>query len=224
MKSVLIFGATGRTGRHLCRLAGAAGYRPIAAGRDPRLMASLPGSPLCVAADLLLPDTVESALRSTSPDAVISVVGGRGTIAVDGEGVMTMIESCRRADVRRVLIATSLGCGDSRDHASPALLNAIGSVLDAKTRAERHLTATGLDWTIVRPGGLLDQEPNGKGALYDDPRVHGRITCGDLAALMTGLIDQRSSIRRVLSAVDTLTVSGPEDRRLFVIGDDVCLV
>lgn len=215
MKKLFIAGATGRTGRHLCQLAALSGFQTIAASRDPRSATDLPGSPLCVAADLLQPEQVDAALRETSPDAVICTVGGRGNSDADSDGVMTLVDACRRNNVRRVVLVTSLGCGDSRNYASAKLLEAIGHVLDAKTRGERHLATSGLDWTIVRPGGLLDQPANGKGTLFDDPRVHGRITCGDLASLLIGLVGQASAIGSTLSAVDTLTLSGPDDPRIF---------
>ena len=41
------------------------------------------------------------------------------------------------------------------------ITNAFGGVLDQKLVAENHLRASGLDWTIVRPGGLKDDAPTG---------------------------------------------------------------
>lgn len=220
MSKLLVFGATGRTGRHVVRLAHAASLRPIAAVRDLRAGATLVGNPRFIGVDMLKPESVEAAFSDALPDVAICAAGGRGNIDVDGDGVIAVIDACRRANVKRLIIVTSLGCGDSGQYASPALVKAIGPVLAAKTRAEQHVAATDLDWTIVRPGGLLDQPASGMGVLYDDPRVHGRVTCEDLAVLLIHLIDQSASYRRVLSAVDSATVSGPDAPRLFVVTDE----
>ena len=37
----------------------------------------------------------------------------------------------------------------------------LGQVLEAKLVAEKYLRASGLDWTIVRPGGLKADPPTG---------------------------------------------------------------
>lgn len=39
--------------------------------------------------------------------------------------------------------------------------NAFGHVLEEKLIAEKYLRASGLDWTIVRPGGLKADKPSG---------------------------------------------------------------
>jgi uncharacterized protein YbjT (DUF2867 family) len=113
--------------------------------------------------------------------------------------------------VRRIVPVSSLGCGDSRRYASDKLLAAIGAVLDAKTRAEDQLHSLDLDWTIVRAGGLTDGEATGGGALYEDPRVHGRISRADLAGLILTCLAAEDTVHKVLSAVDRATLSGPPD-------------
>lgn len=215
MADLLVFGASGRTGRHLCELAGPAGWQPVAAVRDPIAFARLGNGVRCVKADLLDPASVTEAMRSTAPQAVICVVGGRSDIRVDSDGVMAVTTACHERGIKRLIVVTSLGCGDSEHYASPALLRAIGPVLAAKTHAERHLTISGLDWTIVRPGGLLEQDASGTGALYADPRVHGRISCRDLATLLLALVNEPASIGKILSAVDTASVTGPASPHRF---------
>ncbi|NJL50329.1 MAG: NAD(P)H-binding protein [Blastochloris sp.] len=144
------------------------------------------------------------------PDAAISTIGSGGDLRADDEGVRNIADACLAEGVRRLIVVTSLGCGGSRAYASARLLEAIGEVLAAKTRAEAHIVTLALDWTIVRPGGLIDGEANGRGALFEDERVHGRITCRDLAALLLALARDGGSAGRILSAVDELSLSGPE--------------
>jgi len=215
MSKLSVFGATGRTGRHLMALACAAGFDPLPVVRDIGAADRLGFGGGALVADLRDADSVERALYTARPRAVISVAGGRGDLWVDGEGSIGLIEACVAAGVERFILVTSLGCGDSAEHASPALLRAIGAVLREKTRAEAHLATTTLAWTTVRPGGLTETPATGGGALFDDPRVHGRIGCCDLAALLVSLLHEPASFGRRLAAVDSATLSGPAEPRRF---------
>lgn len=216
---LLVFGASGRTGRHLVALAGQAGHCVHTAGRDPERLAALAAGSGSSALDAADRPAVEALIRSRSPDAVVSLVGGTaGGDFVDESGNIAIAEAARAAGVRRLVQVSSLGCGDSRAFASERLLAAIGAVLEAKTRAEDHLRRLDLDWTIVRPGGLTDGEPTGNGALYEDPRVHGRIARADLAALILACVAAEETVRKVLSAVDRATLSGPDDPREAILG------
>lgn len=211
---VLLFGATGRTGRHLARLAARDGIAVHAAGRDPARLATVDGADGRSTVDVMDAAAVDALVRRVSPDAIVSVVGGsQAGRFVDEIGNIAIAQAARAGAVGRVVQVSSLGCGDSRPHASERLVAAIGPVLDAKTRAEDHLRSLDLAWTLLRPGGLVDGEATGGGALYDDPRVHGRIACADLAALVLACLSAPGTARKVLSAVDRATLAGPPDPR-----------
>ncbi|MCD0419414.1 NAD(P)H-binding protein [Rubrivivax sp. JA1024] len=205
---VVIFGATGRTGRHLVTQGAGRGWTVFAAGRDDARLDELNGIAGAASVDLADSSSVAAVLNELKPQAIISTIGGAGpdALLIDEIGNNTITDAAASCGVRRVLQVSSLACGDSRAYASERIVAAIGPVLDAKTRAEDHLRHTALDWTIVRPGGLTDGEPTGQGALYDDPRVHGRIARVDLATLLLDALATPASIGRVLSAVDRTTL------------------
>lgn len=205
---VLIFGATGRTGRHLVTQGIARGWTVFVAGRDLARLNELAGIAGVASVDVADTTSVAGALNGLRPQAIISTIGGAGpdALLIDEVGNNAITDAAVACGVRRVLQVSSLACGDSRAYASERIIAAIGPVLDAKTRAEEHLRNAALDWTIVRPGGLTDGEPTGQGALYDDPRVHGRIARADLATLLLGALATPASIGRVLSAVDRTTL------------------
>jgi len=198
-RRMLIFGAAGRTGGHLLALARAAGWCVVAAARDPARVAAADETLVC---DVLSREATVAAVRRARPDVVVSTLGGRDDLSVDDFGVRNVADACLATDARRLIVVTSLGCGGSRRHASPRLLAAIGDVLAAKTRAEDHIVATGLDWTLVRPGGLVEAEPTGGGVLVDDETAHGSISCADLAGLLLRLALDAASVRQVFSAID----------------------
>lgn len=208
---ILVFGATGRTGRHLVARAAREGLAVCAAGRDPVQLDALGSGIVGFPVEVSDASAVHALTRTVSPDAIVSLIGGAasGGGFIDEGGNIAVSDAARAAGVRRIIQVSSLGCGDSRRYASERLLAAIGSVLDAKTRAEDHLRSLDLDWTIVRPGGLTDGEATGGGVLYDDPRIHGRIARADLAALVLTCLAAQDTMHKVLSAVDRATLSGP---------------
>ncbi|MGX7741766.1 NAD(P)H-binding protein [Rhodopseudomonas parapalustris] len=205
---VVIFGATGRTGRHLVTQGAGRGWTVFAAGRDEVRLNELNGIAGVASVDLADSSSVAAVLNGLKPQAIISTIGGAGpeALLIDEIGNNAITDAAVSCGVRRVLQVSSLACGDSRAYASERIVAAIGPVLDAKTRAEDHLRHSALDWTIVRPGGLTEGEPTGQGALYDDPRVHGRIARADLATLLLDALATPASIGRVLSAVDRPTL------------------
>lgn len=209
---LLLFGATGRTGRLLTALAVQNGVAVHAAGRDQARLSALGSGIGNSPIDISDADAVQALVTSVSPGAIISLVGSApGSNFIDGVGNIAIANAARNVGVRRVLQISSLGCGDSRRYASPNLLAAIGEVLDAKTRAEDHLRSLDLDWTIIRPGGLTDGEATGGGALYEDARIHGRITRADLAGLIFTCLALQNTTHKILSAVDRATLSGAPD-------------
>ena len=215
---VLVFGATGRTGRHIAALADGGVVKLHAVGRDPARLAALPGSPDWSVADVADADAIATLIRAVMPSAVVSIVGGRTDNGfIDETGNIAIARAAQASGLRRIIQVSSLGCGDSRSYASERLLAAIGTVLEAKTRAEDYLRGLDLDWTIIRPGGLTEADATGTGALYDDPRVHGRIACADLAGLILGCLAAPASVRKALSAVDRASLSGPSDPREFAL-------
>ncbi|MGC6483862.1 MAG: SDR family oxidoreductase [Synechococcus sp.] len=102
-------------------------------------------------------------------DALVIATGARpsvdltGPMRVDAWGVQRQVESCRRVGVRRVVLVSSL-CAGRWHHP----LNLFGLILVWKRVGERALESSGLDWTIVRPGGLSEREEGlaGEGVLY----------------------------------------------------------
>ncbi len=73
--------------------------------------------------------------------------------AVDGEGVKNLVAAAPQ-DLKRFVFISS--CGVLRKDELPYnILNAFG-VLDAKLMGEKAITASGLPYTIIRPGRLID--------------------------------------------------------------------
>jgi len=85
--------------------------------------------------------------------------------AVDNVGTIALIDAAKAAGVRKVVLVSSI-LTDAQSWGqlnSPGykITNAFGHVLEEKLVAEKHLRGAGMDWTIVRPGGLKAEAPTG---------------------------------------------------------------
>lgn len=195
---LLLFGASRGTGLELARLARHAGWTVHAMTRSQSAELEEIGVRQISGTADDAARVAEVCQQCRDAGAVISSLGG-GTS--DGDGTIHVIDAVRAAGIRRFILVSSLGAGESRAHASQRLLDAIGPVLEEKTRAENHLKASGLEFTIVRPGQLLDGPTTGRATLREDPSLHGGIPRAELAALLLGCLDEPASIGRTFTAV-----------------------
>ena len=103
------------------------------------------------------PRALDSALEGV--DALVIATGARPSIdllspmRVDAWGVRSQVESCLRVGVSRVILVSSLCAGRWRHP-----LNLFGLILVWKRIGEQSLENSGLDWTVIRPGGLSERE------------------------------------------------------------------
>ena len=154
---IAISGASGKTGRRIAE-------EVLAAGDHPRLLLR-PGSVVpaslvaCEQHRLELGDAaaLDAALRGA--DALVIATGARpsvdltGPMRVDAWGVQKQVDSCLRLGLRRVVLVSSL-CAGRWQHP----LNLFGLILVWKRVGEQALERSGLDWTVIRPGGLSERE------------------------------------------------------------------
>lgn len=212
MRPLLIFGASRGVGLELAKLERAAG-RPVAAMLRPQS----DGSHLqeigveILRGDALSPSDIEQALsRLSGPFYTVSTLSGRGEDGrlADDEGNINVIEAVE-ADgrARRFMLVTSMGCGDMAPYRSERAIAAFGAVVDAKTLAEDRLKETALDWTILRPGGLLSEPATGNGLLSRNPRIHGFIHRADVALLAFRALRDPATSRQAFAAVDANRMS-----------------
>jgi len=205
---VLVAGAGGRTGRLVVSALLAAGQPVRALVRRGGARAP-PGAPLeYVAADVTAPATLPTALRGVG--AVISAIGGRvpwgagGFRAIDWEGNRALVDAARDAGVRRFILITAGSAGRAGfPYALPF------APYPWKARAEAHLRASGLDYTILGPGGLTDEAGEQRGLRVTcraDYRT-GLVTRADLAALAVFCLGHARTIGRTLTLVNDATLT-----------------
>jgi uncharacterized protein YbjT (DUF2867 family) len=215
---VLIFGGTGGTGLEIAKLLAARGDAVTVVARSTSDLAKLEGLDVTiVTGDVLDADSVDAAFASGQFRAVVNAVGGRrGEPRPDIIGGQNIVDAALRAGVPRALLITAIGCGDSRSAVAPKVIEVLGAILADKTEAESYLMHSGLDATILRPGGMTSDPASGTAIRTEDHTVMGVINRADLAQLAVGCLDDATTIGHVYHTVDPeITWQAPLQR-----GDD----
>lgn len=160
---IALFGATGGTGRQVLSQGLAKGYAFRALARQPERLEALEGLEV-VSGDVRDQAAVERCLSGT--DAVICALGSHGAAEpVEAEGTKRIIAGMQRLGIKRLIAVTSMGVGDSRDQVAAffrvIMQLTLKKIMAAKEVQEQLIRDSGLDWTIVRPGGLTDGPATG---------------------------------------------------------------
>ena len=208
---ILVFGASRGTGFEATKLLAERGDKVTAFVRPTSDRSGL--EPLGVdyaVGDVLDPESVQAAFASSNFHAVINTVGGRrGEPRPDFDGVKHMVDAAKAAGVKRVLLVTAIGTGDSINTVSPRTREVLGRVLAIKTEAENYLMASGLDYTILRPGGLNRDAASGTGIMTEDHGVMGSISRAELGALVVKALDDDGTIGKVYHTIDPAITEKP---------------
>jgi nucleoside-diphosphate-sugar epimerase len=202
--NVLVFGATGKLGYELVAQLAERGDTVTAFVRESSDRSKLePYGVRFVVGDALDAASVQAAFAAGPYDAAITSVGAiRANPPPDYQGNANIFDAAVAAGVKRVIFVSTVGAGDSLDAAPLPSRMALSKVIPLKTAAEDHLKASGLDYTIVRPGGLPFGAGTGGGILSEDRTTMGFIVRSDLARLLIGVLDDPRTIGRTFAAVD----------------------
>lgn len=202
--AVLIAGASRGTGLEVARLLERRGEAVTAMVRPTASMAGILQLRVRLCrGDVLDPRSVQAAFASGDFRAVIVTVGGRrGEPRPDYHGTRNLVDAAREAGVRRFILVTAIGAGDSRGSVGPKVLEFLGPVLEEKTLGENYLMASGLDYTILRPGGMTHDAASGTAIRTEDRSVMGVINRADLAGLVVECLDDAASIGKVFHTID----------------------
>jgi uncharacterized protein YbjT (DUF2867 family) len=196
MAVVLVIGASQGIGLETVRCALADGHRVRALARGAASIAIDQPELEKIAGDALDRAAVSQALQGV--DAVIETLGAPGDAravlwgtTLFSAATRVLIDAMRAQGVRRLVAVTGLGAGDSRGHlgflygaiAFPLVMKRI---YDDKDVQEQMIRASGLDWTIVRPGLLNNGAATGRARALTDPRDWraGVVTRADVARFL----------------------------------------
>lgn len=132
-------------------------------------------------------------------DAVIVTLGGGSKGGIRSPGTAAVIEAMRQTGVRRLVVQSTLGAGDSADQLTFFWKYLMFGALLRRAYAdhqeqERITQASDLDWTIVRPAAFVDGPRTGDHLVgfAADTRTTLKIARADVADfLLRQLTDDR---------------------------------
>lgn len=164
MKQLSVFGASGRTGLMLVNIAVDRGYSVTAFCRSESDRQYLPENVACIVGDIMDGNVIDQAVSGA--DAVICAFGQREPYkdVFCADATAGIIASMKKHDVVRMLCITNALVGDSTKNRSlfirvMARLNRLlrAEVAFDREEQERMVEESGLDWTIVKPAELMDE-------------------------------------------------------------------
>jgi len=195
-----LFGATGGTGHQVLLQALEQGHSVTALARDPERLEARQAALTVVAGDVLDREAVARCVDGS--EAVICVLGTRrGAEPIEARGTEVILAAMQGAGVRRLIAVTSLGVGDSRDQVpfyfKLMMKTFLSKVMAAKEEQEQLIRASGLDWTIVRPGGLTDAPKSRNYRHGVDGSIRaGRIARADVADFVLSELRERQFVHQ----------------------------
>jgi uncharacterized protein YbjT (DUF2867 family) len=182
-QNIVVAGANGTTGRIIINLLKESeNYRPIAMVRKQEQKDYFEKTNVSVVLGDLEKD-VNHAVKSV--DKVIFAAGSKGenVIGVDQEGAKRLIDAAKVAGVRKFVMLSSMGADN------PCVSDALEDYLRAKQNADEYLKASGLEYNIVRPGSLANEEGTGKIQLKEKLENYGSISRADVAKTLVGVLE-----------------------------------
>ncbi|GKX54605.1 hypothetical protein SOASR030_07170 [Leminorella grimontii] len=182
----LIFGAAKGTGAHVLEYALAHQRQVFALLRREEDAARLrERGVIALVGDATDAAAVERICTMAGADCtIVSTMGG----SHDYLAHRTVIDAAEKAGIKDMVMVTSLGCGDSWPTLSDRAKAAFGQAVREKSLAEVWLQTSGLNYGILRPGGLLNGEATGKAQCYQHQEVHGFVNRSDVALTIANLI------------------------------------
>jgi nucleoside-diphosphate-sugar epimerase len=180
MKTIAVFGASGLTASECVYQALKNGDNVVGLTRTPSNLVIPQGSggadagkPLTdpkltmIAGDVTNKADVAKVFEQ-SIDGVVVALGGKTkdvgeTMLTDG--TKTVIDAMKAKGVKRLAVVTSIGAGDSESQApfffKVLMWTAMKKIFTDKNNQEAVVVNSGLDYCIVRPGGLTVDPPTG---------------------------------------------------------------
>ena len=212
---VLILGSTGKAGYLLAEAL--APDTPVAVmhrREDQRAEFEAFGASVLIG-DAMDRDSMFAVAAESNCDTLVSLIGGipfnEPDTWPDYTGNVNAMDAALAAGMQRFLFVTSIGTGSSMQWV-PENSSFLMPILELKTRAEDYLKQSALDWTIIKPGGLIDKFDESYEIADEqlvvtvNPAIRGVVT------------------RKLLADVTKLALENPattKGKELHVVGDQI---
>src|SRR5271169_2053188 len=214
-KTVLVVGATGSIGHLVVEEAVRQGYVVRALVRTPSKARRFPTQVEVISGDVTRPETLTAAVDGI--DAVVFTLGSDGAGKVGAEtvayGGVRNVLAALGSRTARIALMTSIGVTNRTGS-----YNRSTESHDWKRRAERLVRASGLPYTIVRPGWFDYNKANEHQLVFlqGDPRQTGDSSDGVIARSQIAevLVHSLSSAQALRKTLELVATKGPAQKNL----------
>jgi uncharacterized protein YbjT (DUF2867 family) len=198
-----IAGGHGKIALHLTRLLSRRGDAVLSVIRKPEHSDDIKnagGEP--VLCDLESASADELAQALSGADAVVFAAGaGPGSgperkETVDYGGAVKLIAAAEKNGTSRYLMVSSVGADPEAKGDDTFTV-----YQRAKGRADQKLIESGLDYTIVRPTGLTDEQGDGR-VLIAEHVERGKVPREDVAEVLAASLREKAAVRTVFEVAD----------------------
>jgi len=207
MKTIAVFGASGLTASECVYQALKSGDTVIGMTRNPDNLKIPKGSGgasegealtdpnlIMIKGDVTNAADVAKVFDAAAVDGVIVALGGKTKDVGDTmltDGTKNVIAAMKEKDVKRLAVITSVGAGDSENQApfffKMLMMTAMRKIFTDKNNQEKVVQNSGLEYCIVRPGGLTIDPPTGIINVIDGEA--GSIPRADVAKFCLDAVD-----------------------------------
>jgi putative NADH-flavin reductase len=204
--NVLVFGASGATGRHIVAEAVTRGHEVVAFVREGSATTSIVAQRFLIG-DATVSSDVDAGFAG-KPDVVISALGARSLkkTRLLETAVKNIIGSMHRNETFRLIELSAAGTfglpGASRitipERVAFEILRRtiLRNSFNDHAAADRLIHESGLDWTIVQPPELSDDDARGYCIALDGLSRGGPIARVDVAAAFIDIMERGSFLRQ----------------------------
>jgi putative NADH-flavin reductase len=204
---LIIFGATGATGKCIVEQALGQGHLVTAFVRDPSKLGIMHSNLTIAKGDIMMPSSLIPAMQGQ--DAVLCAIGAPAnkTGRVRSEGTRNIIQAMKATGIKRFICQTSLGYGDSKkilDQTPFIFKHIIVPFVLKKAFAdhalqEEYIKQSQLDWIIARPANLTDEAYTGvykQGFPVTEKKLKMKISRADVADFMLKQLTKDTYLRK----------------------------
>ncbi len=195
-KNVLVAGANGSTGRIIIDLLKESEkYQPIAMVRKQEQKEHFEKENVATVLGDLEEDLNE-AVKGADKVIFAAGSGGKKVVEVDQEGAKRFTDAAKNAGAEKFVMLSSMGADN------PSISEELEDYLKAKGNADEYLRKSGLEYTIVRPGALTNEEGSGKIQLKEKLEEQESISRANVARTLVEVLDNDVKQNQIFEILD----------------------
>ena len=224
-QTVVVAGATGRVGRLVINEVLARGFNarailipPFDSPNQPEFIEK---NVELVEGDLTSVEALEKAVEGA--DYLISVIGSKKPFSkkendkIDNMGNQNLTRAAKAKGLKRVVIVSSNGVGNSRWAINLMHKLSMNRILRAKEKSEAFIQSYGMEYTLLRPGGYNEKDLSGEIVFGEGGGLSGLIGRGGIAKTCADAITNPAMKNRTLEVMDKAKLKDERDKYIITL-------